>query len=1219
MEKGVRLMLHVRQYLADQAILGRPPGSSAPLVSVILPTFRRRKLLGRAITSVLAQTFKDFELLVMDDGSTDGSSDVIEEFRKRDPRVVHVRHDRNCGLPALRVNEGIQLACGKYLAFQFDDDLWDRNALKALVSEAIRHSEPVVVVGHCRRERATESVLPYVELNLINLYHQNRLANNTVLFDRCLIEKYGMYDCHIGMRRLCDWDLWLRYIKHVPFVVIDDVISQVFDYNPDSIGVTVPWDPLLFRYLHAISRDHLLTPDRWRDYEVDGLRIGDVEIQKDFRRRLYEEHFVPYYLKFRHSFPELEGFCGTFHADCKTVLMTKAAYDVSNDVALNHYDRLTNRRGTCKTYFQPLNQVTPDWTKDADALLLVRTVEDHAKTLCEQALRENKPVGFYLDDDLLNFHEFGPQFDYLKPGTPYYQNLSEMLRKVDTAWVTSPFIGESVQLLNPRTIPHNVSLPQAWLPPSIRPRSPGQPFRIGYAGSGYRLDEFGQIWEALLRLSREFKEQLSFEFWGLDIRSLPPLSSPVVQRPFTFSYFYYLDQLKQAAFDILLTPLLDHPRPRLGKSLIKYYETAMAGALGIFSDVPQYERLIDGLTCLKTENTVEGWYRTLNEAITMPPDRFDSFRRRALEHVREEFTEVAQIHLHEAAWRATEFHARTRASRYSDGRPRVVYFIHSAVFGGGELQLWRRLRLARRYGIEPIVALMNIIRDTEGAQSIRTTLAHEKIQLEFVEFTVFTAPLSPAEYWNEMERKNIRELLERCKPALVHSVTFIPSVGQICTEMNIPHVASLYAVDETFAWVDGRPDFRHCTLVQSDSLRYAARWSELLGVEKLCCREVVPEEVFTLGQTRYLHGLSGSPQGESGGLRLVVSGTFQERKRQLETIEAIGRLRREGLECQLDLYGYTHFFPQYMEKCRQCIRAYGLEDRVRFCEFNADVVEILRSADVVLSLSTIESFPSTIKEAMAGGVLVVATPIGGISELIVDGVSGVLCSDTSIEGIVEGIRRALALAPSERRRMVEQARRVARSEFHPQRAASDLLGMYNHLLKLAQCPSSVSIQPAVQSIQVLVSEAPSRQGIVESPPRPPASHLLIDGKITHRLRPQHSNWTGLDVLIGTHRRPASGRLRLRILSEAQRDLLRETFVDLALVRDNDWLELRFPPIANSASVPFVLEFTLMDRQPDTRVSLYESNPPERKYRRFFRRAGLRLSGNSLYCRTWFTS
>ncbi|MBI1880970.1 MAG: hypothetical protein HYR94_22550, partial [Chloroflexi bacterium] len=87
-------------------------------------------------------------------------------------------------------------------------------------------------------------------------------------------------------------------------------------------------------------------------------------------------------------------------------------------------------------------------------------------------------------------------------------------------------------------------------------------------------------------------------------------------------------------------------------------------------------------------------------------------------------------------------------------------------------------------------------------------------------------------------------------PALVHTVTFIPTFGQIAQELNIPHIASMYAVSDNFSWETGRPDFTHCAINQSDSIRYARRWSELLESEPFCAREVVPEDIFELGLSR---------------------------------------------------------------------------------------------------------------------------------------------------------------------------------------------------------------------------------------------------------------------------------------------------------------------------------------------------------------------------------
>src|SRR5215218_7102231 len=92
-----------------------------PAVSVVIPTYNRAPLLGRSIRSVLAQCYEDFEVIVVDDGSTDDTAEVVAGFR--DARVSYVRLARNTGAGAAR-NVGIRLARGGFLAFQDSDDEW---------------------------------------------------------------------------------------------------------------------------------------------------------------------------------------------------------------------------------------------------------------------------------------------------------------------------------------------------------------------------------------------------------------------------------------------------------------------------------------------------------------------------------------------------------------------------------------------------------------------------------------------------------------------------------------------------------------------------------------------------------------------------------------------------------------------------------------------------------------------------------------------------------------------------------------------------------------------------------------------------------------------------------------------------------------------------------------------------------------------------------------
>jgi glycosyltransferase involved in cell wall biosynthesis len=97
--------------------------SDAPLISVVLPTHNRSRLLRRAVESVLGQTLRDFELIIINDNSTDDTAQVLAELQAQDARIRILHREANSGAAAAR-NAGIALARGQWVAFQDDDDLW---------------------------------------------------------------------------------------------------------------------------------------------------------------------------------------------------------------------------------------------------------------------------------------------------------------------------------------------------------------------------------------------------------------------------------------------------------------------------------------------------------------------------------------------------------------------------------------------------------------------------------------------------------------------------------------------------------------------------------------------------------------------------------------------------------------------------------------------------------------------------------------------------------------------------------------------------------------------------------------------------------------------------------------------------------------------------------------------------------------------------------------
>ena len=114
-----------------------------PAVSVIVPVYKVEKYIHRCVDSILSQTFRDFELILVDDGSPDNCPAICDEYAAKDPRVV-VIHQKNGGLSAAR-NAGLDLATGEYIAFVDSDDWLREDALQVLTNHQRKNDADMVL------------------------------------------------------------------------------------------------------------------------------------------------------------------------------------------------------------------------------------------------------------------------------------------------------------------------------------------------------------------------------------------------------------------------------------------------------------------------------------------------------------------------------------------------------------------------------------------------------------------------------------------------------------------------------------------------------------------------------------------------------------------------------------------------------------------------------------------------------------------------------------------------------------------------------------------------------------------------------------------------------------------------------------------------------------------------------------------------------------------
>lgn len=230
-------------------------------VSIVLPTYNGSRYLRQSVASVLGQTYTDWELIIVDDCSTDGTPGIIAELVRSDPRIRSVRHETNGKLPAA-LNSGFALACGEYLTWTSDDNRFRPHALQRMAEYLDSHLGAALVytgftkIGDDGRPLGAEHPRPpdvLVESNAVGpcfMYRQSvRAAVGQYADDLFLAE---------------DWEYWLRIYLHFPCEALDE---DLYEYRwhdgmlttTRATEISLAVEKALLRHMPAIrARGRLL-------------------------------------------------------------------------------------------------------------------------------------------------------------------------------------------------------------------------------------------------------------------------------------------------------------------------------------------------------------------------------------------------------------------------------------------------------------------------------------------------------------------------------------------------------------------------------------------------------------------------------------------------------------------------------------------------------------------------------------------------------------------------------------------------------------------------------------------------------------------------------------------------------------------------------------------------------------------------------------------------
>ena len=208
-----------------------------PKVSIILPTYNRAHLLGRAMQSVINQTYQDFELIVVDDGSKDDTKDLALRFVSK--KIKYIRNRENMGVSAAR-NIGIKLALGEYISFQDSDDVWVPDKLEKQI-RFLETAQPEVGIVHAGRYIFDNNKKIYWPPDRLHpkegdvfgrLIRTNFMSAPISLNKKECFSKAGLFN--ENLRALEDWELFIRFSRYFHFGYINEPLMEVYK-QPDSL------------------------------------------------------------------------------------------------------------------------------------------------------------------------------------------------------------------------------------------------------------------------------------------------------------------------------------------------------------------------------------------------------------------------------------------------------------------------------------------------------------------------------------------------------------------------------------------------------------------------------------------------------------------------------------------------------------------------------------------------------------------------------------------------------------------------------------------------------------------------------------------------------------------------------------------------------------------------------------------------------------------------
>lgn len=240
------------------------------LVSIVLPTFNGERFLRQSIESCLNQSYSNIELIVVDDCSTDSTSEIIKFYERIDKRVKAITNERNLNLPA-SLNRGFEHANGTYLSWTSDDNHYGPNAISTLVKNLKTTNADIAYSSYYFIDEAGKRLDKYGGIPEELLFSCSPGAS--FLYKKIVHEKLKGYDA--SKFRMEDMDFWLRAAAYFKFSYMDSPETYFYRKHPGSLSSAIYSDENVYQQYrkdHGSSFKTLLNESLFAelsDYEIE--------------------------------------------------------------------------------------------------------------------------------------------------------------------------------------------------------------------------------------------------------------------------------------------------------------------------------------------------------------------------------------------------------------------------------------------------------------------------------------------------------------------------------------------------------------------------------------------------------------------------------------------------------------------------------------------------------------------------------------------------------------------------------------------------------------------------------------------------------------------------------------------------------------------------------------------------------------------------------------